>query len=110
MKRFVSDAVRAATDAQGKKLTAELNKQWATALKAQKQYDKLVAIIEKGVNDLRKRLDEVGAEAIDEIQALINYSNKELKPIAAAVTAFEKAEDALAKKYKLKKVDPPPAK
>jgi len=96
MKRFVSDAVKVADDAAGKKLMAELNKQWATALKGFKQYEKLVAIAEKMVRDLAGKVDQLD---FAEAQAMINYVNKELKPIAAAVTKFEQAEDALVAKY-----------
>ena len=96
MKRFVETAVRAADDPAGKKLMAELNKQWALALKAFKEYEKLVAIAEKMVRNLAGSVRELD---FDEAQAMINYVNQQLKPIAAAVTKFEKAEDALIAKY-----------
>ena len=96
MKRFVSDAVKVADDANGKKLMAELNKQWATALKGYKQYEKLVEIAEKMVKSLSTKASELD---FTEAQAMINYVNKELKPIAAAVSKFEQAEDALIAKY-----------
>jgi hypothetical protein len=108
MKRFVSEAVKAANDPQGKKLMTELNKYWASALKAAKEYDKLVAIIEKSTVQLKHRLEEVGDAAFGEVQSLISYANKELKPIAAAVSGFEKTEALIVKKYpSLKKVDTP---
>jgi uncharacterized protein YecA (UPF0149 family) len=99
MKRFVSDAVSQANDPAGKKLLADLNKHWTTALKAKKEYDKLVAIAEKGVQKMQRNTSDLDDAAFAEMQSMISFLNKELKPIAAAVSAFEKTEDALVKKY-----------
>jgi hypothetical protein len=99
MKRFVSDAVAAATDSAGKKLTNDLNKYWTAALKGQKEYDKLVAIAEKGVQKMQRNVSDLDGAAFQEMQSMISFLNKELRPIAAAVSAFEKTEEALAKKY-----------
>lgn len=96
MKRFVEAAVRAADDPAGKKLMTELNKQWAVALKAFKEYEKLVAIAEKMVKELTGKVRDLD---FAEAQAMISYVNKELKPIAAAVSKFEQAEDALVARY-----------
>src|SRR3954452_20689715 len=106
MKRFVSDAVKAADDPAGKKLMAELNKQWAAALKGFKEYERLVAIAEKMVGKLAGSVKDLD---LDEAQSLINYVNKELKPIAAAVKEFEKAENALVAKYGKKGLKKVPA-
>lgn len=99
MKRFVSDAVAAANDSAGKKLMVDLNKYWAAALKGQKTYDKLVALAEKGMKKMMASKEDLDDAAFGEMQAMINFVNKELKPIAAAVKSFENTEDALVKKY-----------
>lgn len=102
MKAFVSEAVKQAkNDAEGRKLVAELNKQWATALKAFKEYDVLAERMRKTAEGLLAQGASLDPVYLDSIQKNINSVSAKLKPIAAAVSSFEKVEDLIVKKYRL---------